>query len=196
MSFGSVLSAPTSSSQEDETTVYLPEEGRKKINLDALNYALGVISEGKVQPIPHYLGLAWNTLSCAAKEEHTRNAVEAVSLVLRALAPSQEENLWEAVTESRQLSTGCDVKEDVALEAILLAYRECINRATKTQILSLISDKYSQSELQELLPEILLRQIKNARRHAERVGRDNDKRANTPLSFGYEKSKGIHRLYL
>ena len=37
--------------------------------------------------------------------------MEVVSLVLRALAPSQEENLWEAVTESRQLSTGCDVKE-------------------------------------------------------------------------------------
>ena len=136
-----------------------------------MNYALGVISEGKVQPIPHYLNLAWNTLSCAAKEEHTRNAVEAVSLVLRALAPSQKENLWEAVTESRQLSTGCGVKEDVALESILLAYRECSNRATKTQILSLISDTYSQSELQELLPGISLQQIKNARKHAERVGR-------------------------
>ena len=92
-----------------------------------------------MQPIPHYLDLVWNTLSCAAKEEHTRNAVEAVSLVLRALAPSQKENLWEAVTESHQLSTGCNVKEDVALESTLLAYRECINRATKTQILSLIS---------------------------------------------------------
>ena len=45
--------------------------------------------------------------------------MEAVSLVLRALAPSQEENLWEAVTESRQLSTGCAVKEDNALESIL-----------------------------------------------------------------------------
>ena len=101
---GSVLSAATSSSQEDETIVYLPDEERKKINLDSLNYALGVISEGKVQPIPHYLGLAWNTLSCAAKEEHTRNAVEAVSLVLRALAPSQEENLWESVTRRERAS--------------------------------------------------------------------------------------------
>ena len=88
-----MLSAATSSSQEDETIVYLPDEERKKINLDSLNYALGVISESKVQPIQHYLDLAWNTLSCDAKEEHTRNAVEAVSLVLRALAPSQEENL-------------------------------------------------------------------------------------------------------
>ena len=86
-----MLSAPTSS------TVYLPKEERKKINLDALNYALGVTSEGKVQPIPHYLDLPWNTFSCAVKEEHTRNAVEAVTLVLRALAPSQEEKLWETV---------------------------------------------------------------------------------------------------
>ena len=43
---------------------------------------------------------------------------------------------------------------DVGLEAILLAYNECLNRLTKTQILSLISDKFSQSELQQLLPSL------------------------------------------
>ena len=63
------------------------------------------------------------------------------------------------------------MKDDVTLQSIFLAYGECSNRATKTQILSLISDKYSQSELQELLLEISLQQIKNPRKHAQRVGR-------------------------
>ena len=48
---------------------------------------------------------------------------------------------------------------DVGLEAILLAYNECSNRLTKTQILSLISDTFSQSELQQLLPAASLRSL-------------------------------------
>ena len=58
----------------------------------------------------------------------------------------------------------------IRLEAILLAYKECDNRSTKTQILSIICNKYSQSQIQEFLPGISLRQIKNARKHAQGHG--------------------------
>ena len=64
---------------------------------------------------------------------------------------------------------------DVGLEAILLAYNECSNRLTKTQILSLISDRFSQSELQQLIPGISFRQVKNARKHASERGRGEPK---------------------
>ena len=40
----------------------------------------------------------------------------------------------ETETESRQLSTSCGVKEDVALESILLACRECSNRVAVSKI--------------------------------------------------------------
>ena len=59
---------------------------------------------------------------------------------------------------------------DVGLKAILLAYNECSNRSTKTQILSLISDRFSQSELHQLLPGISLRQVKNTKKHASEQG--------------------------
>ena len=60
---------------------------------------------------------------------------------------------------------------DMGLKPILLAYNECSNQSTKTQILSLISDRFSQSELQQLVPGISLGQVKNARKHASEQGR-------------------------
>ena len=59
-----------------------------------------------------------------------------------------------------------------------LAYNECLNRFTKTQILSLINDRFSKSELQKLLPGILLRQVKNARKRASEYGRREPKTRN------------------
>ena len=63
----------------------------------------------------------------------------------------------------------------MGLEAILLAYNECSNRLTKTQILSLISDRFSQSELEQLIPGISLPQVKNARKRASEHGRGEPK---------------------
>ena len=50
-SFGSVFSAPSSSSQEDQNSIFFPEGEREKRNLDALNMALNIISEGKFGPL-------------------------------------------------------------------------------------------------------------------------------------------------
>ena len=55
VSFGSAFSAPSSSSQEEQSSIYLPEGERERKNLDALNSALGIISEGKFEPLPHYI---------------------------------------------------------------------------------------------------------------------------------------------
>ena len=103
-----------------------------------------------------------------------------VSYLLNTIAPLQQEQLCERVVKRR-----CSVEDkinnitiDVGLEAILLAYNECSNRLTKTQILSLISDRFSQSELQQLLLGISLRQVKNARKHALEQGRGEPKTRN------------------
>ena len=63
--------------------------------------------------------------------------------------PSQQEQLWEGVVKRRRSVEDKinNITIDVGLEAILLADNECSNRLTKTQILSLISDRFSQSEL-------------------------------------------------
>ena len=56
------------------------------------------------------------------------------------------------------------------IEAIVAAYNESENRSMRIQILSLICEKYSQPELQELIPDISRRQIQNARQRVGEIG--------------------------
>ena len=85
----------------------------------------------------------------------------------------------------------------MGLEAILLADNECSNRLTKTQILSLISDRFSQLELQQLLPGISLRQVKNARKHALEKGCGEPKTRNEIFRcrLNMEKVKGFIKFF-
>ncbi|KAM7442098.1 hypothetical protein ABFA07_008918 [Porites harrisoni] len=153
LSVASAFSVPSSSSQEEQVSMYLPEGERERRNLKTLNNAMAVITDGNFTSLPHYVDCKWEVLSGASKEEFIIRADKVVSDVLNTIAPSQHEQLWEGVVKRR-----CSVADkinnitiDVGLEAILLAYNECSNRLTKTQILSLISDRFSQSELQQLL---------------------------------------------
>ena len=138
---------------------------------------MAVISDGDFTPLLHPVDCKWEALSGASMEEFIIRAGEVVSYVLNTIAPSQQEQLWEGVVK-RHCSVEHKINNiaiDVGLEAILLAYNECSNRLTKTQILSLISDRFSQSELQQLIPGISLRQVKNARKHASEHGRGEPK---------------------
>ena len=156
LSIASAFSVPSSSSQEEQVSMYLPEGERERRNLKTLNNAMAVITDGNFTSLPHYVDCKWEALSGASKEEFIIRADKVVSYVLNTIAPSQQEQFWEGVVKRR-----CSVADkinnitiDVGLEAILLAYNECSNRLTKTHILSLMSDRFSQSELQQLLPGI------------------------------------------
>ena len=160
--------------------MYLPEGEQERRNLETLNNAMAVISDGNFTPSPHYKDSKWEALSEASKEEFIIRADKVVSYILNTIAPSRQEQLWEGVVKRC-----CSVEHkitnitiDVGFKAILLAYNECSNQSTKTEILSLISDRFSQSELQQLLPGISLGQVKNARKHASEQGREELKTKN------------------
>lgn len=101
-----------------------------------------------------------------------------ISYVLNTIAPSQQEQLWKGVVKRHcSVEHKINMSIDVRLKAILLAYNESSNRLTKC-ILSQISDRFSQSQLQQLLSGISLRQVKNARKHASEDGRKEPKTRN------------------
>ena len=133
---------------------------------------MNIISEGKSEPLPPHINIQWDALSERTRNEYTEKAKAVVTLVLATIAPCQEKRLWQAIIHCHesQVTSEAIRPVDIGLEAILLAYKECDNRSTKTQILSIICNKYSQSQIQEFLPEISLRQIKNARKHAQEHG--------------------------
>lgn len=141
LSFGSAFSV--------QVSLYLPERERERRNLETLNNAMAVISDGNCTPLSHYVDRKWETLSGVSKEEFIMRADEVVSYVLNTIAPSQQEQVWEVVVK-RYCSVEDKVNNitvDVGLEAILLAFSECSNRLTKTQILSLINDRFPSRNL-------------------------------------------------
>ena len=172
VSLGSLVSARSISSQEENVSIYLPEGELERKHLATLNNALTSISEGSFQPFLRYIDCDWNETSEKTKRQYVKKVEEAVTLVLSTVAPSQEEPLWQSVikyhlSHERPKST---LVLDAGVEAIVAAYNESENRSTRIQILSLICEKYSQTELQELIPDISRRQIQNARQHVREIG--------------------------
>ena len=172
VSLGSLVSARSISSQEENVSIYLPEGEHERKHLVTLNNALTSISEGSFQPFLRYIDYDWNETSEKTKRQYVKKVEEAITLVLRTVAPSQEEPLWQSVikyhlSHERPKST---LVLDAGVEAIVAACNESENRSTRIQILSLICEKYSQTELQELIPDISRRQIQNARQHVREKG--------------------------
>ena len=172
VSLDSLVSARSISSQEENVSVYLPEGELQRKHLAILNNALTSISEGSFQPFLQYIDYDWNETSEKTKRQYTKKVEEAITLVLRTVAPLQEGPLWQSVinyhlSHERPKNT---LVLDVGVEAIVAAYNESENRSKRIQILSLICDKYSPTELQELIPDISRRQIQNARKHASEIG--------------------------
>lgn len=192
VSFGSVFSAFSSSSQEEQNSIFLPEGEREKRNLHALNSALNIISDGKFEPLPRHIDIEWDALSERTRNEYTGKAKDVVTLFLATIAPCQEKRLWQAIIDCHESQVTSEV-----IRPILLAYKECDNTSTKTQILSIICNKYSQSQIQEFLPGISLRQIKNARKHAQEHGPGEPivKKQIFSMQIGHGKGEGVRLLH-
>ena len=192
VSLDSLVSARSISSQEENVSVYLPEGELQRKHLAILNNALTSISEGSFQPFLQYIDYDWNETSEKTKRQYTKKVEEAITLVLRTVAPLQEGPLWQSVinyhlSHERPKNT---LVLDAGVEAIVAAYNESENRSTRIQILSLICDKYSQTELQELIPDISRRQIQNTRKHASEISA-----GETKVSSRHGQSQGIHSFY-
>ena len=71
--------------------MYLPEGERERRNLETLNNAMAVISDGNFTPLHHYVDCKWEALSGASKEKFIIRADEVVFYVLNTIASSQQE---------------------------------------------------------------------------------------------------------
>ena len=119
-SLGSLVSARSISSQEENVTIYLPEGELERKHLATLNNAL---SEGSFQHFLRYIDYDWNETSEKTKRQYVKKVQEAITLVLSTVAPSQEEPLWQSVIKyhllhERPKST---LVLDAGVEAIVAA---------------------------------------------------------------------------
>ena len=71
--FKSLFSAPSSSSQEKQNSIFLPEGESEKRYLDELNSTLNIIAKDKFESLPSYIDIQSGALSERTRNEHTED---------------------------------------------------------------------------------------------------------------------------
>lgn len=156
--YSSQMSASTQESSQDWIESHITPRER-------LNSAMKILSKD-YEPLKHQLSLSWSSICKSSKLYYMKKAREAIHLVLSIIAPGQESILLNAIqprTEEVDSTTKC----------IVDAYNHAANSRTQTQILSLIVNNFTKTELQKMMPGVTIARIDAARKHAMVTGPGN-----------------------
>lgn len=160
------------SSQEDLS------ENITSLNKDAIldfNQAMSKLSlhteKEKPDPLTFQLSTSWEDSKKEDKEACMQKANEACGIICNVIAPKDGEKLFQAIQQPLQAADNAGPSDD--LVALMSAYRDASNKNLKTQILSIYAYRYTMKEIltfHEPYERISLRQIKQARAHARKLG--------------------------
>ena len=150
-----------------EHSLYVDEEEELKRKRKVLSDAIVQISDGRISPIQHTSRLPWSELGECQQGYFVRKKGEVIETSLNCLAPGCEADLWFATMQSLPVD---QCKHSDVMESLAEAYNQAENRETRLQILSLFVNKFSKSQLQEIIPGLSKRQIDDARTHADLRG--------------------------
>ena len=132
-----------------------------------LRNAIVQISDGRLSPIQCTSRLSWSELGERRQGYFVRKAREVIETTLNCLAPGCEADLWSATMQSLPVDQS---KQSDVMGNLAEAYNQAENRETRLQILSLFVNRFSKSQLQEIIPCLSKRQIDDARTHADLRG--------------------------
>lgn len=90
-----------------------------------------------------------------------------IFLVFSIIAPGQENVLLNAIQSE------ADVETDSATKCIVDAYNHAAKSRTQTQILSLVVNNFTKTELQKMMPGVTIARVDAARKHAMVTGPGN-----------------------
>ena len=133
-----------------------------------------------VSPVRNLLSLSWKAAKERTKRRYLRKAEESISAMLEVIAPGSSHDLWKELWD-RHMNAVCREREDEVggrsekemelLEAFAESYLNAQHWSNKRQILSLMADKLSLSQLREFIPSITSYRYNIARRHRLLHGR-------------------------
>ena len=150
-----------------EHSLYIDEEEELKRKRKLLSDVIVQISDGRISPIQCTSRLLWSDLGERQQSYYVRKAREVIETALNCLAPGCEVDLWRATIKSVPAD---ESKDADVIEGLVEAYKSAENRETRLQLLSLFVNKFSKSQLQEIVPGVSKRQIDDARKHADLRG--------------------------
>ncbi|RMX51864.1 hypothetical protein pdam_00018464 [Pocillopora damicornis] len=114
---------------------------------DAINKLL--ILEGH-KPLTHALQVPWTDASEKTKRFYTSKMSEFINSLLEVVAPNDAGLLWRALKELRKINQRYDdfkSSESTLLTALIESYKQATHHSASQQILSVIADKLSFTDL-------------------------------------------------
>ena len=93
---------------------------------------------------------------------------EVINSLLEVVAPNDAGLLWRALKESRDINQRYDdfkSSESPLLTALIESYKQATHHSTRQQILSVIADKLSFTDLEKLIPGLTRYRFTTARCH-------------------------------
>ncbi|XP_062600965.1 uncharacterized protein LOC134262593 [Saccostrea cucullata] len=117
------------------------------------------------EPLQSQLTNEWNTLSTSMKSYYSRKAQECVDLILSIIAPGQETFLLDSI-QKKFTRNSEKLELDSVTKSVIDAYNKVTDSRTQTQILSVIVNNFTKTDLQKLIPGLTVFKIDSARKHA------------------------------
>ncbi|CAC5399965.1 unnamed protein product [Mytilus coruscus] len=153
-----------------QTTVASNWSKDERSQKDTFNWAMEMMSHGQYSPLKSQASLNIEDLQYSTKMYYKRQARLAFEIVCESIAPSQGVELMTQVYQSMKLKTIETKQKDAVTETIISAYKKAEDYTTKVQILSLIAEKYSKSELLTFIEGLTIYKIDAARKYASTHG--------------------------
>ncbi|CAG2236170.1 unnamed protein product [Mytilus edulis] len=154
-------------SQATATSSWSRDERSQK---EIFNWAMEVMSNGQYPTLKSQASIKFEELQYSTKMYYIRQARSAFEIVCENIAPSQGLELMTQVCHSMKLKTSESKQKDALTETIISAYNKAEDHTTKVQVLSLIVEKYSKSELLSFIQGMTIYKIDAARKYAATHG--------------------------
>ena len=155
----------TPSTEESSEEINVENETQTE-KLQAINKLLTL---GGHEPLKRTMQVAsWVDASDKTRRFYTSKMTEVVSTVLEVVAPNDAGLLWKALKESTEINKRYDEvvsSESSLLTALIESYKQATHPSTRKQILSVITDKLSFKDLEQLIPGLSRYRFTAARRH-------------------------------
>ena len=133
--------------------------------LEAVNKLLSLDGHA---PLNRTLQVSWVDASEKTKRFYTSKMSEVINTVLELVAPNDAGLLWRSLKESTEINKRYDEplsSESSLLMALVESYKQASHHSTRKQILSVIADKLSFSDLEQLIRGLSRYRFSSARLH-------------------------------
>ena len=138
-------------------------------DLENINKAVGILSHGTISPLRSQLSSPLDEVKPMTINYYKRKAEEIVDVLLEIIAPNQGSKMRKVLINDNSKQEAKETQHD-SPGNIQKLYANAKDNNIRCQILSVIVNKYSKTEIVSLFPGITKYQIDKARRHAFMFG--------------------------